>query len=255
MKGVKAIICDVYRTLLDIREEPVDIERRWGVLFQSVFGKIPSLSLEQLTFRCREIVFEDHHEAHGRGILYPEVNWPSVMNRALPELDALPHADLHEFLFEHAQLFRSLRLMPGCAPVLRNCVEREILLGIASNAQAYTLRELELALSSAGLDSSIFQSDLTFWSFKHGFSKPNPHVFQILRARLQNRGLRESETLIIGDREDNDILPARATGWRTWRFCNQRNGLDQGDWGSLASALFDFTRTTEKTIDSGGCEP
>ena len=35
MKGVKAIICDVYRTLLDIREEPVDMERRWGVLFRS----------------------------------------------------------------------------------------------------------------------------------------------------------------------------------------------------------------------------
>jgi len=239
MKRVKAIICDVYRTLLDVREPPADAEQRWGTLFQGVFGKVPALSLEQLSVRCREIVSEDHQEARKRGILYPEVNWPSVMKRTLPELDALPRADADALLFNHAQLFRSLRLTAGCAPVLRDCIERGILLGIASNAQAYTLKELELALSEAGLDSSIFQSDLTFWSFEHGFSKPDPHVFEILRARLQNRCLRESETLIIGDREDNDILPARATGWRTWHFSEKRSGLNQGDWRSLGNALFE----------------
>jgi FMN phosphatase YigB (HAD superfamily) len=239
MKRVNAIICDVYRTLLDVRETPADAEQRWGILFQDVFGKVPALSLEQLSVRCREIVSEDHQEARKRGILYPEVNWPSVMKRVLPELDALPRADVDTFLFHHAQLFRSLRVMPGCAPVLRECIERGILLGIASNAQAYTLRELELALSEAGLDSSIFQSDLTFWSFEHGFSKPDPHVFEILRARLQNRCLPESEALIIGDREDNDIAPARAAGWRTWHLSDYQNGLDQGNWTSLARALFE----------------
>jgi FMN phosphatase YigB (HAD superfamily) len=239
MKRVKAIICDVYRTLLDVHETPVDAEPRWALLFQAVFNKVPAVSLEQLTARCREIVSQDHQEACGRGILHPEVNWPSVMNRALPELDALPRADVDAFLFQHALLFRSLRLMPGCAPVLRECVERGILLGVASNAQAYTLREVELALNEVALDLSIFQPDLMFWSFEHGFSKPNPHVFEILRARLKNRCLRESEALIIGDREDNDILPARAAGLRTWKFSDQRNGLDQGDWGSLGCALFE----------------
>ena len=239
MKCVKAIICDVYRTILDVREPLADAEERWGILFRGVFGNVPALTLEQLAFRCREIASEDHQEARERGILYPEVSWPSVMKRALPELGALPGADVDAFLFEHAQLFRTLRIVPDCATVLRECIERGILLGIASNAQAYTLRELELALSRAGLDSSIFQSDLTFWSFEHGFSKPDPHVFEILRARLQNRCLPTSEALIIGDREDNDILPARAAGWRTWHFSNERNGPDQGNWRSLAHALFE----------------
>ena len=239
MKRMKAIICDVYRTILDVREPPADAEQRWGILFQGVFANVPALTLEQLASRCREITSEDHQEAHERGILYPEVNWPSVMKRALPVLDALPRADVDAFLFHHAQLCRTLRMMPGCAPVLRECMERGILLGVASNAQAYTLRELELALGEAGLNSSIFQSDLMFWSFEHGFSKPDPHVLEILRARLQNRCLRESETLIIGDREDNDIIPARATGWRTWQFSDEQNGLDQGDWRSLACALLE----------------
>ena len=41
MKRVKAIICDVYRTLLDVRETPADAEKRWAILFQGVFGKVP----------------------------------------------------------------------------------------------------------------------------------------------------------------------------------------------------------------------
>ncbi|HEY5742061.1 MAG TPA: HAD hydrolase-like protein, partial [Terrimicrobiaceae bacterium] len=82
----------------------------------------------------------------------------------------------------------------------------------------------------------------TFWSFVHGFSKPDPYVFQILRARLQNRHIEPSETLLIGDREDNDILPARAAGWNTWQFSNITN--DRG-WSSVARELFPRQRSGE----------
>jgi putative hydrolase of the HAD superfamily len=239
MNSIRAIICDVYRTILHVGEAPQDAEERWIKLCRDAFGRDSGLSLEDLSDRCREIISEDHHEARERGILYPEVHWPAVMKRALPGLETLPHDDLDIFLFDHAQLFRTLRMNPGCATVLRECRERGLLLGIASNAQAYTLRELDLALREAGLDASIFQSDLTFWSFEHGFSKPNPHAFQILRARLQAHGVSQSETLMIGDREDNDITPARTAGWRTWLFPDSRNHPGNGDWDSLGRVLFE----------------
>jgi FMN phosphatase YigB (HAD superfamily) len=239
MKNVRAIICDVYRTLLEVGEAPQDAEERWHLLCKEALRRPPEISLEQLSVRSRTIISEDHRQAHERGIIYPEVDWRSVMNRALPELNALAGWARDAFLFEHAQLSRSLRVMPDCATVLRECIARGILLGIASNAQAYTLKELDVALRQAGLDSSIFQPDLTFWSFEHGFSKPNPHVFEILRARLRNRCLSVSEALMIGDRDDKDIVPARATGWRTWRVSDDGNGSDQGSWRSLAGILFD----------------
>lgn len=236
MKCIKAIICDVYRTILDVGEAPADAEERWRIMLEETLGSDRPVSLEQLETRCRDIISQDHNEARGRGILYPEVSWSSVMKRAVPALGTLSHADLDSFVFRHTQLFRGLRLMPGCREVLRECATRGILLGIVSNAQAYTLRELELAMSEAGLDSSIFQPDLTFWSFEHGFSKPDPYVFQILRARLQNRHIEPSETLLIGDREDNDIFPAQAAGWKTWQFSSISN--DRA-WSSLAHALFE----------------
>ncbi len=238
MKHVRAIICDVYKTILEVREAPADADGRWRALFGKAFGSDPALALEGLATRCRSVILEDHNEARARGISYPEVNWPSVMKRALPMLAALPQDELDTFIFEHAQLVRTLRIMPGCCDFLRQCAQRGILLGIASNAQAYTLREMRLALNESDLDASIFQPNLTFWSFEHGFSKPDPHVFQILRARLKNRHIESSETLMVGDREDNDLSPARAAGWKTWQFSDASDDPTRGDWRSLARALF-----------------
>jgi FMN phosphatase YigB (HAD superfamily) len=238
MNPIRAIIFDVYKTILDVRESPADAEKRWRSLLVQTFGDTLDVSLEELTKRCASIVREDHSEARGRGVDYPEVNWPSVMKRALPLLDSLAKAKLANFVFDHAQLSRTVELMPSCGSILRQCMQRGIPLGIASNAQVYTLRELQVALKTAHLDLGIFQADLTFWSFEHGFSKPDPYVFQILRARLLNRGINPSETLMVGDREDNDLLPAQAVGWRAWQFSQASENANRGDWESLACFLF-----------------
>jgi FMN phosphatase YigB (HAD superfamily) len=238
MNPVRAIIFDVYKTILDVGEAPLDAERRWYNLLVQTFGSTLDVSLEELTIRCAGIAGEDHSEARGRGIDHPEVNWPTVMKRALPILNSLSEAKLANFIFHHAQLSRTLKLAPSCGSLLRQCVQGGILLGIASNAQAYTLRELQVALKEARLDMSIFQVDLTFWSFQYGFSKPDPYVFQTLRARLLNRRIASAETLMVGDREDNDLLPAEMVGWRTWQFSKCSEDANRGNWESLARFLF-----------------
>ena len=238
MKHPRAIICDVYKTILDVREAPADAENRWQTLCAGALGGAPAIHLKELETQCRAIVSEDHVKARRRGIGYPEVHWPSVMKRALPALEAMPCDELDAFIFEHAQLSRTLRIMPGAGEVLRECRQLGICLGIASNAQAYTLRELRSLLNESALDPEIFAPDLTFWSFEHGFSKPDPHVFEILRARLENRYIASSETLMIGDRKDNDIQPARSVGWKTWQLSEISDHSTRGDWRSLAQVLF-----------------
>ena len=238
MNPVRAIIFDVYKTILEVREAPVDAEKRWRNLLVQTFGSTRDVSLEELAHRCAAIVRDDHSEARGRGIDHPEVNWPTVMKRALPILDSLSEAKLANFIFHHAQLSRTLKLTPACGSFLRRCVHSGILLGIASNAQAYTLRELQAGLKKAHLDLGIFQADLTFWSFQHGFSKPDPYVFQILRARLLNRRIGSSETLMVGDRDDNDLWPAETVGWQIWQFSPCSENANRGNWESLAHCLF-----------------
>jgi FMN phosphatase YigB (HAD superfamily) len=38
----------------------------------------------------------------------------------------------------------------------------------------------------------------------------------MLTARLEARGIAPGETVMVGDRLDNDVEPARAFGWQTW---------------------------------------
>jgi HAD superfamily hydrolase (TIGR01549 family) len=113
--------------------------------------------------------------------------------------------------------------------------------GIASNAQPYTLAELDAALRAVGLGSDVFRADLSFWSFQNGFSKPDPHVFQALSARLRAAGALPEEVLMVGDRMDNDITPARRCGWQAFHLRAGDGAASSagpgGDWHDLARWL------------------
>ncbi len=226
----RAVLFDVYRTLLEVGEAPSDSESRWQELCRSRFGKSTYPSLAEIDAACREVVAQDHAAAHAIGIRFPEVDWTSVFQRAFPASGVLSLALMEEFLYAHAALTRSVRLMPGAADVLRRCLVSGALCGIASNAQAYTLRELADALAPENLDPSLFDARLTFWSFDNGFSKPDPLVFRILAARLAGLGIPPHQALMVGDREDNDILPAIANGFRTFHFTPPPTGCAWQDF-------------------------
>ena len=49
-----------------------------------------------------------------------------------------------------------------------------------------------------------------------GYSKPDPRLFE--RA-MEKAGVSPSESLMIGDRVDNDVAPAKALGMRTMQIC------------------------------------
>jgi hypothetical protein len=57
---------------------------------------------------------------------------------------------------------------------------------------------------------------------------------RLLATRLENRGIPRSATIMIGDRPDNDLEPARRAGWRTWqRDTRSGPGEDRGPWHLL----------------------
>lgn len=236
---IRAIIFDVYGTLLEVGPPPADADGQWRRLFQEFFGTEPTVSRMEFTLRTARIVAREHAEAKARGIPRPEVQWPMVVAEAVPEFGRLDAEEQMRFQITQMRVGRSLRLAEGAAECLHELAEGERLLGIASNSQAYTLLELGDALAEAGLDLELFHPGLRFWSFEHGFSKPDPHVFRSLAARLAARGIAPGEILMVGDRLDNDVEPALAHGWQAWQLVLRgRGGTPRaGHWRDLQAWL------------------
>lgn len=237
---LRAVVFDVYRTLL--AEEPPAGEAAisWVRLWEGFFGCAPRLDLAAFVAATQKVVAGEHASARARGVPWPEVYWPAVVSEVLPELRSLPRNLREDFDYALARLMRRTTLMTGVGPALRLLLASGVTLGIASNAQPYTLRELQSALGAVGLDSGVFSPDVVFWSFRHGFSKPDPHVFQLLTARFRARGMAPEEILMVGDRQDNDIDPARASGWATYHLAPgspARGDRPGGDWLGLVAWL------------------
>jgi|ERR1051325_4355371 FMN phosphatase YigB (HAD superfamily) len=235
---IRAVIFDVYGTLLQVGPPPTDADARWRSLFRDAFHAEPKLSRLEFAVACNHLIAQRHASAHARGISFPEICWPSVVAAVLPEFARLAAGAQEEFLFQHIQTGRTTHLHAGAAEALRWLAGNHCALGIASNAQAYSLRELAEGLGSAGLDLSAFERELCFWSYQHGFSKPDPHVFQILLTRLEARGIGPAETLMVGDRLDNDVEPAQAQGFQRWWLSENPSSTGlAGDWKKLSEWL------------------
>jgi putative hydrolase of the HAD superfamily len=70
-------------------------------------------------------------------------------------------------------------------------------------------------------------------SFELGIEKPDPAVFAMA---LDRAGCSPSQVVMIGDRLDNDVRPARLLGWKTIRvlqgfarFQSPRDSWDEPD--------------------------
>jgi FMN phosphatase YigB (HAD superfamily) len=221
--NLRAIIFDVYGTLLAVGPATPDADTRWQHLCREMLRIEPPLSRLDFSVAASKVIGRHHEVARARGISWPEVHWPSVVTEILPELARLPRCDQEEFLFRQIQIGHTTHMTAETAATLSWLKDRPLMLGIASNAQAYTMRELQEALEIRGLGMELFKPELCFWSFEHGFSKPEPHVFQILTTHLAGLGISPCETLMVGDRMDNDIAPAEAHGWQTWQLATPGN--------------------------------
>ncbi|WP_135451753.1 HAD family hydrolase [Mycobacterium sp. DL99] len=93
---------------------------------------------------------------------------------------------------------------------------------------------IELVLRAGGLEAD-FVAPSAVW----GVAKPNPEFFVRL---ISEAGVPAESILYVGDRLDNDVLPARAAGMRTVF-------VRRGPWGYL-HALKDEASLADLRVDS-----
>ncbi len=100
------------------------------------------------------------------------------------------------------------RPFPDAVETLAALKSRGYRLGVIANQQPGTARRLE----SWGL---LEYFEVIVASAEEGVAKPKPEIF--LRA-LNRAGCRPENAVMVGDRMDNDIRPAKALGMRTVRI-------------------------------------
>lgn len=229
---IRAVICDIYGTLLDVGPPPPDAEPRWHQLWHASITHHPAPTLTELDTAVRARVPASHAAGHATGLLQPEIDWLHLAEEAFPALRQIPAEQRPEFYYHHATLVRSITLAADAAPCLHRMTTLGIHIGIASNAQACTRLELASAFTQADLDLSLFHPQIQFWSYLEGVAKPDPLVFSTLTARLATLGIAPAETLMVGDRIDADITPARHAGWSAW-LLQPTPGPLAGPWSAL----------------------
>ena len=180
--------------VLDIGEVVIDETRVWSV-WAELLGVSPGTLMAVLGAAVSQ--GGDHHDAFPH--VAPNVEWSEL-------------EDEHEARYGG---FRAEDVYPDVAPAfaaLRAQGLRVVLAGNQPGRRAAQLRALELPV-----DDLVTSDEL-------GVEKPDPAFFAAVLTRL---GVEDpSRVLYVGDRVDNDVLPASEAGLATcW--------LTRGPWGQL----------------------
>lgn len=225
LPGIRAVIFDIYGTLLisetgDIAaaEDSLTVTptEELEELMQGL-GITASLTGLEAAF-SREVRFE--HERMKPLEPYPEIEADRLWARILG-LDGE-----RSLLFAAAweASVNKAWAMPSAAETLRSLRSRGYLLGIVSNAQAYTLPLFPLLLGDT-LEGFAFEKDLSLFSWQEGRGKPSPRLFADLVAALGKRGLSPGDALIVGNDMLKDMASSREAGLRTCLFAGDRRSL------------------------------
>jgi len=234
---MKLLIFDVYQTLLLVESFPPSQDRFDRLLTEFSLPQNSPPSLSDLQATLEELIRRDHAAAKAAGIGQPEVNWPRLLLEALPAAGGMSQEQLIRFSAGVMACQRRVSLMPGAEQTLHLARQLGLTLGILSNAQAYTPIELDEALQPWNLSLDLFHPDFVFWSFEHGFAKPDPYCFRILTSRAEAIGHLPSSIWLVGDRLDNDIQPSLRQGWQAWHLSRQPQCATGGDHAALQNFL------------------
>jgi putative hydrolase of the HAD superfamily len=224
-KKIKCVLFDIYGTLFisgsgDISlagKKSSEIEEINQLLTKYTIHKSPQTLLNEF-YRA---IKTRHEELRNRGVDFPEINIDRIWMKVLQKDDT---DIVRQFAVEFELIVNSVYPMPNLEKMLSACRDRNILMGIISNAQFYTPYLFEWFLNS-DLNDLGFDPDLVFYSYRFEVAKPSPVLFRIAAEKLEAKGIPPSCVLYLGNDMLNDIYPAKGIGFQTALFAGDKRSL------------------------------
>jgi putative hydrolase of the HAD superfamily len=222
---IKAVLFDVYGTLLvsasgDISQDTgnIDTAKQLDRLFHRFNIK---KSPENLKKELMDAVYTRHHQIKADGIDHPEIVieliWQSI-------LGCHDNEKIKQFALEYELIVNPVWPMPHLWTLLKRLFEKNIPIGIISNAQFYTPLLLE-AFADAPLKRLGFDPDLIFFSYQYGRAKPSGYLFEKAAHHLFLKGIKAKNILYLGNDVRNDVLPAQMVGFQSALFAGDARSL------------------------------
>lgn len=239
LRGIRAVLFDVYGTLFisgtgDIGAfSEATCERALADALEAVGGG-PIGSVAEGADYYFEAIGNSHTQSRRSGIDYPEVDiveiWRQVVqklaSRGLLARKTWTRAELERLAVEYEGRANPVWPMPGLKECLRTLSQRQLLLGIVSNAQFYT-PELFPALLGGRPEAWGFAPDLQYYSYQFGRAKPGLELHTMAAEALGRRRIQPAQAVYVGNDMLNDVFPASRLGFSTALFAGDARSLQR----------------------------
>ena len=260
LKGIRAVIFDVYGTLVNYWRPGFESRERREALLTEAFSEIVErfgmkdvlskmnpggAAADTLKDFYHGLVALNYEKSLDKDVKHPEVRIDEVWAVIALMLkrngyDAAAGApggadDLARRLaYTYNFLSMGRALYPGAADALQKLKADNIVLGIMADGQFYTPLDLTLLIreqSGGKIDdyNELFDADLTFFSYQYGFTKPSEVLYRRLFDALYEYNILPSQTLFVGNDLSTDIQPASMFGMKTALFCGDDVMVFGGD--------------------------
>jgi putative hydrolase of the HAD superfamily len=230
LPGIRAVLFDVYGTLFisasgDIAASSGEKRSRaMAEALKAVGLPVDRITADQAAQVLVEAITRTHKRLKGRGLEYPEVDIRSIIFEVLRYLytrgfgtEEPSRAFCEALAVEYECRSNPTWPMPGLAATLRRLKDREVSLGIISNAQFFTPL-LFPAFLNENLEIIGFDPGLRVFSYRLSEAKPSPQLFRHALDVLVSRDIEPVQVLYVGNDRVNDIWPASQAGMMTALF-------------------------------------
>jgi putative hydrolase of the HAD superfamily len=230
---IRAVIFDVYGTLFISAAGDIGTgDDHPHHSLDSLAGEY-GLSAEELRGYFRGEVLKRHGELR-RKTMYPELRveeiWADFLAMKVKlhrdSVRGTSHLvdDSRELALRYELTVNPVYPMPGAEETLRILRDRNITLGLISNAQFFTPLLFD-AFFGASPEALGFDRELLIYSFERGEAKPSPNLFAPAVRRLEVLGLKPENALYVGNDMLNDIFAGARAGFKTALFAGDRRSL------------------------------
>ena len=222
---IKCVLFDVYGTLLisdsgDIGVDPKaskNTSKLEPLLHKFRISQPPATLLNNFVGAIKN----EHQKLKKSGIDQPEIRIEEIWQQVL---DLKKLAQAKAFAVEFEMIANPVFPMPHLIELLQACRQKNLLLGIISNAQFYTPLFMEWFLGCPLTDLG-FDPELMIFSYQQRRAKPSLSLFRLAVAQLKQKRIPENAVIYLGNDMLNDIYPSQAVGFNTALFAGDERSL------------------------------